>query len=144
MLIDRRAGWIGIIPVTYVVVSSSVVRFILYPLSTKSLKDKMHSSVLLYLHLLPLLPALAIGSGPHQLRDLYAYPKYQVQFLNDLPVSASDAKRIREVGVGSEIEWLDMRPGDRRLEDGTKRVRMLYHDLKEPILIRVENRRGWS
>lgn len=104
----------------------------------------MHSSVLLYLHLLPLLPAPAIGSGPHQLRDLYAYPKYQVQFLNDLPISASDAKRIKEVGVGSEIEWIDMRLGDRSLEDGTKRVCMLHHDLKEQILICIENRRGWS
>lgn len=120
-----------LIPVAYVVVSSSIVRFILYHLSTKSLKDKMHSSVFLYLHLLPLLPALAIRTGPHQLRDLYAYPKYQIQFLNDLPVSASDAKRIKEGGIGSEIEWLDMRPGDKSLEDGTKRACMLYHDLKE-------------
>lgn len=85
----------------------------------------MHPSVLLCLPLLRLLPALAIRSGPHQLRDLYTYPKYQVQFLNDLPVSASDAKRMKEVGVGSEIEWLDMRPGDRSLEDGTKRVCMI-------------------
>ncbi|KIR33076.1 protein OS-9 [Cryptococcus deuterogattii MMRL2647] len=84
----------------------------------------MHSSVFLYLHLLPLLPALAIRTGPHQLRDLYAYPKYQIQFLNDLPVSASDAKRIKEGGIGSEIEWLDMRPGDKSLEDGTKRERL--------------------
>ncbi|OWZ66435.1 hypothetical protein AYX14_05909 [Cryptococcus neoformans] len=84
----------------------------------------MHPSVLLCLPLLPLLPALAIRSGPHQLRDLYTYPKYQVQFLNDLPVSASDAKRMKEVGVGSEIEWLDMRPGDRSLEDGTKREKL--------------------
>lgn len=109
--------------------SAPLLSVLSYHLSTKSLKDKMHSSVFLYLHLL--LPALAIRSGPHQLRDLYAYPKYQIQFLNDLPVSASDAKRIKEGGIGSEIEWLDMRPGDKSLEDGTKRACMLYHDLKE-------------
>lgn len=36
----------------------------------------------------------------------------------------SDVKRIKEVGVGSEIEWLDMKFGDRSFEDGIKRVCM--------------------
>ncbi|WVN89339.1 uncharacterized protein L203_104562 [Cryptococcus depauperatus CBS 7841] len=63
------------------------------------------------------LPAFSLRHGPHQLRDPYAYPKYQVQFLNDLPVSKSDANLAMEVGIKIEDEWLDKRVG-RGLEGG--------------------------
>ncbi|ODN79542.1 hypothetical protein L202_03499 [Cryptococcus amylolentus CBS 6039] len=71
--------------------------------------------------LLLLLPplALAFTQGPHHLRDLYAYPKYQVQFLNDYPISESVAKLVREVGLGSQSEWEQLIPGGgKRLGDG--------------------------
>ena len=63
----------------------------------------------------------AVRHGAAQLRDLLAYPKYEVQFLNDLPVSASDADKAKSLGVEREDEWLHLRLGlhDRkRLSDG--------------------------
>ncbi|WVF69689.1 hypothetical protein IAT40_004468 [Kwoniella sp. CBS 6097] len=53
----------------------------------------------------------ALRHGAHQLRDLYAYPKYEVQFLNDLPLSKSDAERYTSFGVGEPGEWLRARAG---------------------------------
>ncbi|WVQ75899.1 hypothetical protein IAR50_005534 [Cryptococcus sp. DSM 104548] len=71
-------------------------------------------ALLLFPHL-----ALAFTHGPHHLRDLYAYPKYQVQFLNDYPISESVAKVVREVGLGSQAEWEELKPGGgKRLGDG--------------------------
>lgn len=63
----------------------------------------------------------AVRHGAAQLRDLLAYPKYEVQFLNDLPVSVSDADKAKSLGVEREDEWLHLRLGlhDRkRLSDG--------------------------
>ena len=68
-------------------------------------------------------PALAISHGAAQLRDLLAYPKYDVQFMNDLPLSTSDADRAKTLGIETEIEWLDLRlasQDQRRLGDGSQ------------------------
>ena len=51
----------------------------------------------------------AFDHGAAQLRDLLAHPKYEVQFLNDLPVSQSDADRANTLGLEREEEWLDLR-----------------------------------
>ncbi|WVQ98169.1 hypothetical protein IAU59_005291 [Kwoniella sp. CBS 9459] len=63
--------------------------------------------------------ANALRHGAHQLRDLYAYPKYEVQFLNDLPLSKSDAERFTSAGVGDIGDWLRARSGDRSTGLGT-------------------------
>ncbi|WVQ83188.1 hypothetical protein IAT38_005327 [Cryptococcus sp. DSM 104549] len=83
----------------------------------------MPRNLFIYLSALAALtaPSLSLRHGAHQLRDLYAYPKYQVQFHNELPIAASDAERCKEVGVYSEEEWMVLRPGGgerRRLGDG--------------------------
>ena len=65
---------------------------------------------------------LSLKHGNAQLRDLLAYPKYDVQFLNDLPISSSDAGRAKSLGVEREDEWISPRfnPGERRrLSDGS-------------------------
>lgn len=57
------------------------------------------------------LAALSAGSvtglrhGSRQLRDLLAFPKYQIDFLNELPLSNSDAERCKAVGVEVEEEF---------------------------------------
>jgi protein OS-9 len=81
-------------------------------------------NLIIYLSALGTLsPTLAISHGAAQLRDLLAYPKYDVQFLNDLPLSHSDADRAERLGVETENEWLDLRlftPDRRRLGDGNQ------------------------
>ncbi|KAL7419350.1 Protein OS-9 [Cryptotrichosporon argae] len=62
--------------------------------------------------LAPIAPASARRPSA-QLQDPAAFPKYAVEFLNDLPLSAGDAVRSRAHGVG-EREWLEPRLGDRR------------------------------
>ena len=56
-----------------------------------------------------------------QLRDLLAYPKYGMEFLNDLPLSSSDARIANDRGVNGETEWLKLKlEGSRgRLTDGS-------------------------
>ncbi|WWD21612.1 hypothetical protein CI109_106098 [Kwoniella shandongensis] len=86
----------------------------------------MHRNLLIYLSALSALsplPSLSLRHGAHQLRDLYAYPKYEVQFMNDLPLSAGDAQRCKITGIGIEEDWMAMRPaggsgGERRLING--------------------------
>ncbi|KAK8847521.1 hypothetical protein IAR55_005379 [Kwoniella newhampshirensis] len=85
----------------------------------------MHRNLLIYLSALSVLtplPSLSLRHGAHQLRDLYAYPKYEVQFLNDLPISADDANRCKNLGLESEEDWIKLRPGSHgegeRLIDG--------------------------
>ena len=79
-------------------------------------------NLIIYLSALGALsPALAVSHGAAQLRDLLAYPKYDVQFLNDLPLSDSDAARAKARGVETEDEWFDLRlsPNRKRLGDAT-------------------------
>lgn len=54
-------------------------------------------------------PGLGLRHGSRQLRDLLAFPKYQIDFLNDLPLSASDADRCKAVGVEVEDEFTQVR-----------------------------------
>lgn len=56
----------------------------------------------------PARPALALGGG---LQDLAAYPKHQVDFLNDLPLAESDAAAIRQYGLTHEDQFLERHPG---------------------------------
>jgi protein OS-9 len=67
-------------------------------------------------------PALGVKHGAAQFRDLLAYPKYDVQFLNDLPISSGDAGRAETLGVETEDEWtrlhLDLHER-KRLSDGS-------------------------
>ena len=63
-----------------------------------------------------------LSHGSAQLRDMLAYPKYQVSFLNHLPVSVSDAAKARAIGIEKEEEWLSQRlslPEERTLSDGS-------------------------
>ena len=69
-----------------------------------------------------LYPSHALRHGSAQLRDLVAFPKYEVQFLNDLPLMASDASRCRSQGIEQEDDFLGLRvvlTERRRLSDGT-------------------------
>lgn len=81
----------------------------------------------IYLSALSVLsPALGFRHGAAQLRDLLAYPKYDVQFLNDLPISASDGERAQAMGLDKEDEWLSLHlknEGRRRLDNGTRPLR---------------------
>jgi protein OS-9 len=68
-------------------------------------------------------PSLAIRNTASQLRDLFAYPKYEIQFLNHLPLTRSDAERCHSLGIQREDEFLDLRLSalDRkRVGDGTE------------------------
>ena len=68
-----------------------------------------------------LYPSLALRHGSAQLRDLVAFPKYEIQFLNDLPLMASDASRCRSLGIEQEDDFLGLRivlAERRRLSDG--------------------------
>jgi protein OS-9 len=70
-------------------------------------------------------PSLGLRHGSSQLRDLLAFPKYEVQFLNDLPLAESDASRCRSLGIEREEEWLGLRApfmDGRRLGDGSEAV----------------------
>jgi len=63
----------------------------------------------------------ALRHGASQIRDLLAFPKYQVQFLNNLPLSASDAERCDTLGIQTEDEFLGLHPSlseRRRVGDG--------------------------
>lgn len=61
------------------------------------------------------------GHRSSHFRDLQACPKFEIQFLNQLPISESDAKRCLEAGVQVEDEWMALRAprvGQQRLGDG--------------------------
>jgi protein OS-9 len=47
------------------------------------------------------------------LQDLAAYPKYEVVFLNDQPLSASDAARCRSEGLVNDDDFLVIHPRSR-------------------------------
>lgn len=49
--------------------------------------------------------ALGIRHGASQLRDLQAFPKFEVQFLNHLPVTETEAARYHKEGLRREDEW---------------------------------------
>lgn len=81
----------------------------------------------IYLSALSSLSAGVYGlrHGASQLRDLLAFPKYEIQFLNDLPLAESDAAKCRSLGISSLDEWLGVRApamGERRLGDGSAEV----------------------
>lgn len=54
-------------------------------------------------------PALSLRHGSRQLRDMLAFPKYQVEFMNELPLSHSDAERCKAMGVEDEDEFTHVR-----------------------------------
>jgi hypothetical protein len=56
-----------------------------------------------------LLPSSALRHGSHQLRDLLAFPKYQIDYLNELPLSSSDAKACLREGVEYESDFTQAR-----------------------------------
>jgi protein OS-9 len=63
--------------------------------------------------------ASALRIGASQLRDLQAYPKYELQFLNDLPLSSTDAERCKDEGIARAEDWQAFKPiGKRRVGDG--------------------------
>lgn len=80
--------------------------------------------------------SLALHHGPSHFRDLQAFPKYEVQFLNHLPIAESDAKECLSGGIEREEEWMGARApmlghresdrdsdrGRRRLSDGAEIV----------------------
>ncbi|WWC68090.1 uncharacterized protein I206_102009 [Kwoniella pini CBS 10737] len=84
----------------------------------------MSRNLVIYLCALSSLSStFALRQGHNQLRDLYAYPKYEVQFLNDLPLSHSDAERVKSLGVENENDWLRAKvehEGGKRLSDGSE------------------------
>lgn len=51
----------------------------------------------------------ALRHGSHQLRDLLAFPKYQIDYVNELPLSASDAKACLREGVELESDFTQTR-----------------------------------
>jgi len=53
--------------------------------------------------------SFALRHGSHQLRDLLAFPKYQIDYLNELPLSASDAKACLREGVELESDFTQTR-----------------------------------
>jgi protein OS-9 len=53
--------------------------------------------------------ASALRHGSHQLRDLLAFPKYSVDYLNELPLSRTDAERCKLEGVELEEEFTQTR-----------------------------------
>jgi hypothetical protein len=55
------------------------------------------------------LPSNALRHGSHQLRDLLAFPKYQIDYLNELPLSSSDAKACLRDGVEYESDFTQTR-----------------------------------
>jgi protein OS-9 len=60
-------------------------------------------------------PVIGLRHGSRQLRDMLAFPKYQVEFMNELPLSHSDAERCRAMGVEDEDEFTQVRfEGKRR------------------------------
>ncbi|ORY23996.1 hypothetical protein BCR39DRAFT_548093 [Naematelia encephala] len=85
-------------------------------------------NLIIYLSALSVLqsdPAYALRQGSSRLRDVLAFPKYQVQFLNDLPLSTSDAYLCEDIGVEREDEFLGLRvslPGRKRIGDGGEMI----------------------
>lgn len=59
--------------------------------------------------------ALAPNGG---LQDLAAFPKYQVEFLNHLPLSASDAAIVKRLGMAHEDEFLQLHPRRDTIDGG--------------------------
>ena len=76
--------------------------------------------------------SVAIKHEAAQLRDLLSYPKYEIQFLNDLPLSTSDADRAKRKGVEREDEWFALRFSDARdrLSDGSETLPYEVRDLR--------------
>lgn len=67
-------------------------------------------NLIIYLSALSNLPASqALRHGSHQLRDLLAFPKYQIDYLNELPLSSSDAKAVLREGIEVESEFTTTR-----------------------------------
>ncbi|ORX33983.1 hypothetical protein BD324DRAFT_605342 [Kockovaella imperatae] len=77
-------------------------------------------NLVIYLSALTALSSHAYKHEAAQLRDLLAYPKYEIQFLNDLPISWSDADRVEKEGLERAEEWSELRLKERKeLGDGS-------------------------
>ena len=90
-------------------------------------RDRNMRNLLIYLSALSSLSydVRALHHSAAQLRDLMAYPKYEVSFLTELPLSASDADKAKVLGVEREEEWLNAKlllGEKRRLSDGSTKV----------------------
>ena len=62
-----------------------------------------------------------------------AFPKYEIQFLNDLPLAASDADQCHNLGIETEDEFLGLKLSlseRRRLGDGTDVTPQVRWNLK--------------
>lgn len=67
-------------------------------------------NLVIYLSALSTLaPVWGFRNGPHQLRDLLAFPKYSIDFLNETPLSATDAAKCRAEGVELEDDFTQTR-----------------------------------
>ena len=110
----RRSPFLAI-PVEYVAATLCHLRY--HPLRP----DMRYLSIYLAA-LSSLSSSRGLRPGSSQIRDLVAFPKYEIQFLNDLPLAASDANRCQTFGIERELEFLDRRvtlADRRRLSDGT-------------------------
>jgi protein OS-9 len=61
------------------------------------------------------------GHRSSHFRDLQAFPKFEVQFLNQLPIAESDAKRCLDAGIEQEEDWMTLRAArveHKRIGDG--------------------------
>ena len=83
--------------------------FQLTHLSNHFLCTAMRNLVIYLSALTTLLPSNALRHGSHQLRDLLAFPKYQIDYLNELPLSSSDAKACLRDGVEFESDFTQTR-----------------------------------
>lgn len=62
----------------------------------------------------------ALRHGSHQLRDLLAFPKYSVDYLNELPLSKTDAERCKLEGVEFEDDFTQTRFEGRKKLSGNE------------------------
>ncbi|BEI83897.1 hypothetical protein CcaverHIS002_0405010 [Cutaneotrichosporon cavernicola] len=81
------------------------------------------------LALAALRPASALGVG---LQDLASLPKYQVDFLNDLPLSESDAASIRIHGLTHEDQFLALHPASARRDTIESTTSQSSTDILQP------------
>lgn len=115
----------------------------LCPFSSSTPLPAMRNLIIYLSALASLSFSSALRHGSSQIRDLVAFPKYEVRFLNDLPLAASDADRCQALGIEREDEFLMQRVSltdRRRLSDGT--------DAPSQVKIRglseLTRRTGWN
>jgi hypothetical protein len=61
--------------------------------------------------------SVALRHGSSQFQDLQAFPKFEIQFLNHLPIAESDASKCESAGLEMEDEWMGLHApiGQRRI-----------------------------